>query len=59
MYKGPIETSRHFFFNYLAFARLWLRHIDIHTFGEPREITEFVLGRLNNTVTDSRRFADL
>lgn len=52
MVEGEMETSRHFFLHFLAFARLRLQHQCRHTFGEPGELAE-----IDIFATDSRRFS--
>lgn len=59
MEEGEEETSHHFHLYCPAFARLRLKYIGKHTFGEPGEVAEINVNRLNKFVIRLKLFAEL
>lgn len=59
MEKGEVETSMHFLRHSLAFTKLKLKHLVNYTFGEPWDIADTGISRLNKFVMGLKRFVDL
>ena len=59
MKEGEVETSRHFLRHCLYFARLGLKHLGSHTYGEPGDIPETDIRCLKTFVLGSNRLVDL